>query len=123
MRFVKKRCKELECLDAKMRRSKVCYREKSSIQWGEGNRTSVVEMNQNSFIDKVYSLFTTYHSFIFTNMVFSLFTKNFNNNFSMFRLFFPPFLLSRILVNKFHILYHIALFFSKIVQDLHFCLQ
>lgn len=63
MRFVKKRCKELECLDAKMRRSKVCYRGKSSIQWGEGNRTSVVEMNQNSFIDKVYSLFTSHFSF------------------------------------------------------------
>lgn len=63
MRFVKKRCKELECLDAKMRRSKVCYRGKSSIQWRKGNRTSVVEMNQNSFIDKVYSLFTSHHSF------------------------------------------------------------
>lgn len=62
MRFVKKRCKELECLDAKMRRSKVCYRGKSSIQWRKGNRTSVVEMNQNSFIDKVYSLFTSHHS-------------------------------------------------------------
>lgn len=62
MRFIKKRCKELECLDAKMRRSKVCYREKSSIQWRKGNRTSVVEMNQNSFIDKVYSLFTSHHS-------------------------------------------------------------
>lgn len=59
MRFVKKRCKELECLNAKMRRSKVCYRGKSSIQWRKGNRTSVVEMNQNSFIDKVYSLFTS----------------------------------------------------------------
>lgn len=63
MRFVKKRCKELECLNAKMRRSKVCYRGKSSIQWREGNRTSVVEMNQNSFIDKVYSLFTSHFSF------------------------------------------------------------
>ena len=62
MRFVKKRCKELECLDAKMRRSKVCYREKSSIQRRKGNRTSVVEMNQNSFIDKVYSLLTSHHS-------------------------------------------------------------
>lgn len=62
MRFVKKRWKELECLNAKMRRSKVCYREKSSIQWRKGNRTSVVEMNQNSFIDKVYSLFTSHHS-------------------------------------------------------------
>lgn len=62
MRFVKKRCKELECLDAKMRRSKVCYRGKSSIQWRKGNRTSVVEMNQNSFIDKVYSRFTSHHS-------------------------------------------------------------
>lgn len=62
MRFVKKRCKELECLDAKMRRSKVCYRGKSSIQWRKGNRTSVVEMNQNSFIDKVYSLFTSHFS-------------------------------------------------------------
>lgn len=62
MRFVKKRCKELECLNAKMRRGKVGYRGKSSIQWGEGNRTSVVEMNQNSFIDKVYSLFTSHHS-------------------------------------------------------------
>lgn len=62
MRFIKKRCKELECLDAKMRRSKVCYMEKSSIQWRKGNRTSVVEMNQNSFIDKVYSLFTSHHS-------------------------------------------------------------
>lgn len=63
MRFVKKRWKELECLDAKMRRSKVCYRGKSSIQWRKGNRTSVVEMNQNSFIDKVYSLFTSHFSF------------------------------------------------------------
>lgn len=36
MRFVKKRCKELECLNAKMRRGKVCYRGKSSIQWREG---------------------------------------------------------------------------------------
>ena len=62
MRFVKKRWKELECLNAKMRRSKVCYREKSSIQWRKGNRTSVVEMNQNSFIDKVYSLFTSHFS-------------------------------------------------------------
>lgn len=62
MRFVKKRCKELECLDAKMRRSKVCYRGKSSIQWRKCNRTSVVEMNQNSFIDKVYSLFTSHFS-------------------------------------------------------------
>lgn len=63
MRFVKKRCKELECLNAKMHRGKVGYRGKSSIQWGEGNRTSVVEMNQNSFIDKVYSLFTSHFSF------------------------------------------------------------
>lgn len=62
MRFVKKRCKELECLNAKMRRGKVCYRGKSSIQWREGNRTSVVEINQNSFIDKVYSLFTSHFS-------------------------------------------------------------
>lgn len=62
MRFVKKRCKELECLNAKMRRSKVCYRGKSSIQWRKGSRTSFVEMNQNSFIDKVYSLFTSHHS-------------------------------------------------------------
>lgn len=62
MRFVKKRWKELECLNAKMRRSKVCYREKSSIQWRKGNGTSVVEMNQNSFIDKVYSRFTSHFS-------------------------------------------------------------
>ena len=62
MRFVKKRCKELECLDAKMRRSKVCYRRKSSIQWRKGNRTSVGDMTQNSFIDKVYSLFTSHFS-------------------------------------------------------------
>lgn len=62
MRFVKKRCKELECLNAKMHRGKVCYREKSSIQWREGNRTSIGDMNQNSFIDKVYSLFTSHHS-------------------------------------------------------------
>lgn len=62
MRFVKKRWKELECLDAKMRRGKVCYRGKSSIQWRKGSRTSVVEMNQNSFIDKVYSLLTSHHS-------------------------------------------------------------
>jgi len=62
MRFVKKRCKELECLDAKMRSGKVDYRGKSSIQRRKGNRTSVVEMNQNSFIDKVYSLFTSHHS-------------------------------------------------------------
>lgn len=62
MRFIKKRCKELECLDAKMRRGKVCYRGKSSIQWRKGNRTSIGDMNQNSFIDKVYSLFTSHHS-------------------------------------------------------------
>ena len=62
MRFVKKRCKKLECLNAKMHRGKVGYRGKSSIQWRKGNRTSVVDMNQNSFIDKVYSLFTSHHS-------------------------------------------------------------
>lgn len=62
MRFVKKRCKELECLDTKMRRGKICYRGKSSIKWRKGSRTSVVEMNQNSFIDKVYSLLTSHHS-------------------------------------------------------------
>ena len=62
MRFVKKRWKELECLNAKMRRSKVCYRGKSSIQRRKGNRTSVVEMNQNSFIDKIYPLFTSHFS-------------------------------------------------------------
>ena len=78
MRFVKKRCKELECLDAKMRRSKVCYKGKSSIQWRKGNRTSVVEMNQNSFIDKVYSLFTSHHSLIFNDMNFSRFTSHFS---------------------------------------------
>ena len=78
MRFVKKRCKELECLDAKMRRGKVCYRGKSSIQWRKGNRTSVVEMNQNSFIDKVYSLFTSHHSLIFNDMNFSRFTSRFS---------------------------------------------
>ena len=78
MRFVKKRCKELECLNAKMRRGKVCYRGKSSIQWRKGNRTSVVEMNQNSFIDKVYSLFTSHHSLIFNDMNFSRFTSHFS---------------------------------------------
>lgn len=78
MRFIKKRCKELECLDAKMRRSKVCYKGKSSIQWRKGNRTSVVEMNQNSFIDKVYSLFTFHHSLIFNDMNFSRFTSHFS---------------------------------------------
>lgn len=78
MRFVKKRCKELECLDAKMRSGKVCYRGKSSIQWRKGNRTSVVEMNQNSFIDKVYSLFTSHHSLIFNDMNFSRFTSLFS---------------------------------------------
>ena len=78
MRFIKKRCKELECLDAKMRRSKVCYKGKSSIQWRKGNRTSVVEMNQNSFIDKVYSLFTSHHSLIFNDMNFSRFTSHFS---------------------------------------------
>ena len=78
MRFVKKRWKELECLNAKMRRSKVCYREKSSIQWRKGNGTSVVEMNQNSFIDKVYSLFTSHHSLIFNDMNFSRFTSHFS---------------------------------------------
>ena len=62
MRFVKKRCKELECLNAKMRRSKVCYREKSSIQWREGNRTSIGDMNQPPFSHKVYSLFTSHFS-------------------------------------------------------------
>ena len=62
MKFVKKRCKKLECLDAKMRSGKVDYRGKSSIQRRKGNRTSVVKMNQNSFIDKVYSLFTSQFS-------------------------------------------------------------
>lgn len=78
MRFVKKRWKELECLNAKMRSGKVCYRGKSSIQWRKGNRTSVVEMNQNSFIDKVYSLFTSHHSLIFNDMNFSRFTSRFS---------------------------------------------
>ena len=78
MRFVKKRWKELECLNAKMRSGKVCYRGKSSIQWRKGNRTSVVEMNQNSFIDKVYSLFTSHHSLIFNDMNFSRFTSHFS---------------------------------------------
>ena len=78
MRFVKKRCKELECLNAKMHRGKVGYRGKSSIQWRKGNRTSVVEMNQNSFIDKVYSLFTSHHSLIFNDMNFSRFTSHFS---------------------------------------------
>ena len=78
MRFVKKRWKELECLNAKMRSGKVCYRGKSSIQWRKGNRTSVVEMNQNSFIDKVYSLFTSHFSLIFNDMNFSLFTSHFS---------------------------------------------
>ena len=78
MRFVKKRCKKLECLNAKMRSGKVCYRGKSSIQWRKGNRTSVVEMNQNSFIDKVYSLFTSHHSLIFNDMNFSRFTSHFS---------------------------------------------
>ena len=63
MRFVKKRCKELECLDAKMRRSKVGYREKSSIQWRKGNKTSIGDMNQHPFSHKVYSLFTSHFSF------------------------------------------------------------
>lgn len=76
MRFVKKRWKELECLDAKMRSGKVDYRGKSSIQRRKGNRTSVVEMNQNSFIDKVYSLFTSHHSLIFNDMNFSRFTSH-----------------------------------------------
>lgn len=62
MRFVKKRCKELECLNAKMRSGKVCYREKSSIQWREGNRTSIGDMNQPPFSHKVYSLFTSHFS-------------------------------------------------------------
>lgn len=62
MRFVKKRCKELECLNAKMRRSKVCYRGKSSIQWRKGNRTSVGDMNQHPFSHKVFSRFTSHHS-------------------------------------------------------------
>ena len=62
MRFVKKRCKELECLDAKMRRSKVCYRGKSSIQWRKGSRTSVGDMNQHPFSHKVFSRFTSHFS-------------------------------------------------------------
>lgn len=63
MKLVKKRCKELECLNAKMRSGKVCYREKSSIQWREGNRTSIGDMNQPPFSHKVYSLFTSHFSF------------------------------------------------------------
>lgn len=63
MRFVKKRCKELECLNAKMRSGKVCYRGKSSIKWRKGNRTSIGDMNQHPFSHKVYSLFTSHFSF------------------------------------------------------------
>ena len=62
MRFVKKRCKESECLDAKMRRGKVDYRGKSSIQWRKGNRRSIGDMNQHPFSHKVYSLFTSHFS-------------------------------------------------------------
>ena len=42
----------------------------------EGNRTSVGDMNQNIFTDKVYSLFTTHHSLIHTDTNFSLLTKS-----------------------------------------------
>ena len=35
-------------------------------------------MNQNSFIDKVYSLFTSHHSLIFNDMNFSRFTSHFS---------------------------------------------
>ena len=46
-----------------------------SPQVARGKIGSVEDMKGNSFTDKVYSLFTTHHSLIFPDMVFSRFTS------------------------------------------------
>ena len=41
---------------------------------GRGKKGSIEDMPQNNFSNKVYSLFTTHHSLIHTDTVFSRFT-------------------------------------------------
>ena len=45
---------------------------------GEGKCGCAGEMKENTFTDKVYSLFTTHHSLIHNDMVFSRFTSHFS---------------------------------------------
>ena len=47
-------------------------------QGGEGKEGSIEDMPQNNFSNKVYSLFTTHHSLIHTDMVFARFTSHFS---------------------------------------------
>ena len=49
-----------------------------SPQVARGKIGSVEDMKENSFTDKVYSLFTTHHSLINNNTVFSRFTSHFS---------------------------------------------
>ena len=51
-----------------------CFGKKVLSPSGDGKEGSVGEMKENNFNDKVYSLFTTHHSLIHTDTVFSLFT-------------------------------------------------
>ena len=54
--------------------------------------TSVGDMKENNFFDKVYSLFTTHHSLIHSDMVFSRFTSHVSLKqtvFTQVRLFLP----------------------------------
>ena len=56
-------------------------------------KTRIVEdMKENNFTDKVYSLFTTHHSLIHSDMVFSRFTSHVSLKqtvFTQVRLFLP----------------------------------
>ena len=49
-----------------------------SPQVARGKIRSVGDMKQNSFTDKVYSLFTTHHSLIQNDKEFSRFTSHFS---------------------------------------------
>ena len=52
-----------------------------SPQMASGKIRSVEDMKGNSFTDKVYSLFTTHHSLIHTDMDFSRFTFHYKRQF------------------------------------------
>ena len=63
----------LRCLDAWRQRGKVCYGNKNCHTEDNSPKYRMVgKMKRNSFTDKVYSLFTTHHSLIHTDMDFSL---------------------------------------------------
>ena len=49
-----------------------------SPQVARGKIRSVEDMKENSFTDKVYSLFTTHHSLVHNDTIFSRFTSNFS---------------------------------------------